>query len=365
MAWLDLLFKTVAEKGASDLHISSNLKPMLRIDGDMVPIAEHAVITAAQMEQYLKEIAPPFHWDDFGKNHDTDFAYALEGVGRFRCNFFVDANGPGAVFRIIPSKIPTVEQLAIPKSVVELCHLKKGLVLVTGPTGSGKSTTLAALINYINKVRQDHIITIEDPIEFSYTPDRCLINQRQVHSHTESFKKALRAALREDPDIVLIGEMRDLETIEIALETAETGHLVFATLHTNTAASTVDRIIDQFPSGQQNQIRTMLAATLKGVIAQTLCKKIPKGRVAAMEVMIVNSAIAANIRDAKTSQIVSMMQLGKALGMSLMNETLFDYAKNKMIEPMEAFMQAPDKKDMFARLKEIGFVVDLTKFQSQ
>ena len=365
MAWLDSLFKLVVEKGASDLHISSNLKPMLRMDGEMAPIESQAAIAPTQMKQYLQEVTPKYHWDEYEQTHDADFAYAIEGVGRFRCNLFVDSGGPGAVFRVIPTKIPSVEELKIPKAAVELCHLKKGLVLVTGPTGSGKSTTLAALIDYINRVRHDHIITIEDPIEFVYANKNCMINQRQVHLHTESFKKALRASLREDPDIVLVGEMRDLETIEIALETAETGHLVFGTLHTNTAASAVDRIIDQFPSGQQNQIRTMLAASLKGVIAQTLCKKIPKGRVAAMEILIVNSAIAANIRDAKTTQIISMMQVGKAIGMCLINDVLLDYAKNKIIEPLEAFVQASDKKDMFVKLKDIGFTVDLSKFQSQ
>jgi twitching motility protein PilT len=251
--------------------------------------------------------------------------------------------------------------LGLAPGIMELCQLEKGLVLVTGPTGSGKSTTLAALIDHINNTRQDPVITIEDPIEFQYTSKNCLINQREVRRHTESFKKALRAALREDPDIVMVGEMRDLETVEIALETAETGHLVFATLHTNTAASAVDRIIDQFPAGQQNQIRVMLASSLRAVIAQTLCRKIGGGRTAALEVLMSNSAVAANIRDGKTHQIISLMQVGKALGNCMLNDALMAHVKAKTVEPMEAFSNAADKKDMFNKLKEAGFPLDAAK----
>src|SRR3989338_538865 len=237
MAWLDSLFRKMVEVGASDLHMSPENKPMLRVDGEMTPLEDQEIVTPAKMTHYLKEISPEMNWKEFEERWDTDFAYQLAGVGRFRTNLFMDHKGPGAVFRLIPSKIHTFEELRLPASVKELCNLSKGLVVVTGPTGSGKSTTLAAMIDYINKSRAEHIITIEDPIEFLHPNQKCLVNQREVRRHTESFKRALRAALREDPDIVLVGEMRDLETIEIALETAETGHLVFGTLHTNTAPS--------------------------------------------------------------------------------------------------------------------------------
>jgi len=233
--------------------------------------------------------------------------------------------------------------------------LNKGLVLVTGPTGSGKSTTLCAMIDYINRNRGDHIITIEDPIEFVHDNKKCLINQREVHTHTDSFKDALRAALREDPDILLVGEMRDLETVAIAIETAETGHLVFGTLHTTTAASTVDRVIDQFPTDRQSQIRIMLSESLKGVIAQTLCKKIGGGRVAALEVLIVTSAMSNLIREAKTFQIPSMMQVGKAHGMVTLNESLMELVTKKLVEPQEAYLKCADKSGFEALLKRAGF----------
>ena len=361
MALLDPLFKLCVEKGASDLHMSTRAVPMLRLDGVMQNIEGHPETTPEAMKKYLSEILPEKMRDEFEKTGDADFAYEIVGCARFRCNYFMDMNGMGGVFRVIPSKVPTVKELNLSQHVVDLCHLKKGLVLVTGPTGSGKSTTLAALINHINTIRNDHIITIEDPIEFTYANNKCLVNQRQVHRHTESFKKALRAALREDPDIVLVGEMRDLETIEIALETAETGHLVFATLHTNTAASAVDRIIDQFPSGQQNQIRSMLASALKAVIAQVLCRRIGKGRVAALEVLVVNNAVASNIREAKTHQLTSAMQVGQAIGMRLLNDALLDLVKSKTIDPMEGYLNSIDKKTFIASLVGAGFTIDTSK----
>ena len=290
MAWIDALFNRMVEVGASDLHMTSGTRPQFRLHGDIVPINECAEILPDQMRQILREISPDKNWRQFEEENDTDFAYELPGLARFRVNLFMDNRGPGAVFRVIPEEILSCDQLGLPEAVRELCYLSKGLVLVTGPTGSGKSTTLAAMIDLINATRSDHILTIEDPIEFVHKDKKCLINQRQVGGHTASFKRALKAALREDPDIVLVGEMRDLETIEIAIETAETGHLVFGTLHTTTAASTVDRIIDQFPADRQAQIRTMLSSSLKGVIAQTLCKKKGGGRVAALEVLIANSA---------------------------------------------------------------------------
>jgi twitching motility protein PilT len=263
----------------------------------------------------------------------------------------MDRKGMGGVFRVIPSKILTAEQLNLSKDILKLCYLTKGLVLVTGPTGSGKSTTLCAMVDYINKNRSDHIITIEDPIEFVHDNQKCLINQREVHNHTDSFKDALRAALREDPDIILVGEMRDLETIAIAIEMAETGHLVFGTLHTSTAPSTIDRIIDQFPADRQSQIRVMLSESLKGVIAQTLCKKIGGGRIAALEVLLADSAIANLIREAKTTQIPSSMQTGKSKGMVTLNDALLGMVKAKQVEPKEAYMKAVDKVNFESLLK--------------
>ncbi len=361
MAWLDSLFQRMVEVGASDLHMSSTLRPMFRVNGEMEPIEGSEPITSTRMLEVLYEIAPPRNKEQFEKEWDTDFAYEVEGLARFRANLFMDRRGAGAVFRVIPSKVLTSEDLKLPKVVTDLCYLTKGLVLVTGPTGSGKSTTLAAMIDHINANRTDHIITIEDPIEFVHREKKCLINQREVHRHTGSFKRALRAALREDPDIVLVGEMRDLETIEIALETAETGHLVFGTLHTSTAASTVDRIIDQFPAERQSQIRTMLSSSLKGVIAQTLCKKQPKGRVAALEILIVNSAVANNIREGKTHQIPSAMQIGAKLGMRLLNDSLLELVRTGQVEPLEAYMKAVAKEDMASKFRQAQIPFDVSK----
>lgn len=354
MAQIDILFQIMVEKGSSDLHLCTGQVPMLRLSGDMVPIEGMGIVSPEDAETVLREIMPAKNLQEFLEKHDTDFAYELPGYGRFRANIFMDRNGWGGVFRLIPSKILTAEQLGLAPAILDLCMLPKGLVLVTGPTGSGKSTTLCAMINYINEHRCDHIITIEDPIEFVHPNKKCLINQREVHVHTMSFKNALRAALREDPDIVLVGEMRDLETIEIAIETAETGHLVFGTLHTTTAASTVNRIIDQFPADRQSQIRTMLASSLKGVIAQNLLKKIGGGRVAALEVLIVTRAISAMIRDGKTHQIESAMQVGGKYGMVLLNDALFKVVKDGLVHPQEAFNKAVDKEDFLNKMKQIG-----------
>src|SRR5881409_822382 len=281
----------------------------------------------------------------------TDYAYEIAGVARFRANALKDRRGPAAVFRQIPATVVTVEQMGITPEVQRLCQLNKGLVLVTGPTGSGKSTTLCSLIDLVNRSRSDHVITIEDPIEFVHPNKKCIITQRQVGVHTGSFKSALRAALREDPDIILVGELRDLETVAIAIETAETGHLVFGTLHTSTAASTVDRVIDQFPADRQAQIRVMLSESLKGVISQTLCKKKGGGRVAALEVLIVNSAISNLIREAKTFQIPSMMQTGRGLGMASLNDALFELVKSGSVDAEEAHLKAVDKPGFEALLK--------------
>jgi twitching motility protein PilT len=342
----------MVEAGASDLHITVGVPPLIRKDGHMQPLdPAAAALTADDSTALLEAIMPEKNQTEFREVHDTDFAYEIAGLARFRANIFLDRKGPGAVFRVIPSKILTAEQLGLSPAIMALCRLSKGLVLVTGPTGSGKSTTLCAMVDAINRQRQDHIITIEDPIEFVHENKTCLINQREVHTHTGSFKHALRAALREDPDIVLVGEMRDLETVAIAIETAETGHLVFGTLHTSTAASTVDRVIDQFPADRQSQIRVMLSESLRGVIAQTLCRKIGGGRIAALEVLIVTPAISNLIREAKTFQINSMMQVGKAVGMVTLNEALMDMVTKKLVEPEEAYTKAVDKAGFEALLK--------------
>jgi twitching motility protein PilT len=322
----------------------------------MVPV-EGLMLSEEETLRALLEIAPPQNAGQFESENDTDFAYELKGLGRFRCNLFRDHKGPAGVFRLIPTKILTTQQLGLPSSVLQFCKLSKGLVVVTGPTGSGKSTTLAAMVDHVNKTRADHVITIEDPIEFVHKNQKCLINQREVGVHTQGFKRALRAALREDPDIVLIGEMRDLETVEIALETAETGHLVFGTLHTSTAPSTIDRIIDQFPEDRQAQIRTMLSSSLKGVVAQTLCKKTAGGRIAALEILVVNNAVSAQIREGKTFQIKNAMQTGAKLGMKLLNDTLAEYVEKKLVAPDEAYLKSVDKDDLVERLGRIGVKV--------
>ncbi|MCG3205066.1 MAG: Twitching mobility protein [Elusimicrobia bacterium] len=351
MATLDILFKQLVRKGGSDLHLYTNGCPVVRIDGHMQTLLDESMISAEQMRTLLMEIAPKSNWDTYIQTGDTDFAYELVGEGRFRCNYFLDSKGMGAVFRLIPSKIRSMQELGLPAVVTEWAKLSKGLIIVTGPTGSGKSTTLAAIIDHINATRLDHIITIEDPIEFVYQNKQCTINQREVKRHTQDFKTALRAALRQDPDVVLVGEMRDLETFEIAMETAETGHLVFATLHTTTAASTIDRIINQFPEGQRDQIRVMLSSTLRGVLAQVLCKNLVKGRTAAMEILSVNPAIANFIREGKTHQIPSSIQTGSKEGMQLMNDALANLVRHQIVSFDEAYLRSSDKSDLQLRLK--------------
>ncbi len=362
MPQIDVLFKMMLEKGSSDLHLSTGQVPMLRISGDMVPVEGMGVVSARDAEMVLSEIMPQRNREEFNETCDTDFAYELKDVGRFRCNVFMDRHGWGGVFRLIPSKILTIADLGLDvpekKAILDFCMLPKGMVVVTGPTGSGKSTTLAAMVDYINDNRNDHVLTIEDPVEFVHPNKKCLVNQREVHVHTRSFKNALRAALREDPDIVLVGEMRDLETIEIAIETAETGHLVFGTLHTTTAASTVNRIIDQFPGERQSQIRTMLSAGLKGVVAQNLLKKKGGGRVAAQEILVVTRAVAAMIRDGKTTQIESAMQTGGKYGMILLNDELERLVKEDIVEPIEAMRKAAEKEEFYKKLQALHQTVE-------
>ena len=360
---IDELFQEMIKRGASDLHLTMGQPPRLRLSGQMT-LLDLPALGPERMAELLWPICPPKSRREFEADHDTDFAYELPGLARFRCNYFLDRSGTGAVFRQIPTKIPTMEQLGLPRETVDLCWLSKGFVVVTGPTGSGKSTTLAALIDFVNEHRSDHIVTIEDPIEFVHGNKRCLINQREVGTHTRGFKRALRAALREDPDIVLVGEMRDLETIGIALETAETGHLVFGTLHTTTAASTVDRIIDQFPADRQTQIRIMLSETLKGVIAQTLCRKRGGGRVAAFEVLMVNTAVANLIREGKTFQIPSLMQTQRQLGMRTLNDSLLELVKSKTVDAKEAYLKAVDKSGLVALYERAGIRFDIERISS-
>ena len=361
---IDALFRAMCEQKASDLHLSVGSPPVIRKDGRMEPLNESAPpLTPDDILALLMPILPKPNKREFHERHDSDFAYELSGTARFRGNAFMDRRGPGAVFRVIPANILTAEQLGLSQAILNLCHLSKGLVLVTGPTGSGKSTTLCAMVDYINRNRDEHIITIEDPIEFVHDNKKCLINQREVRTHTGSFKDALRAALREDPDIILVGEMRDLETIAIAIETAETGHLVFGTLHTTTAASTVDRVIDQFPADRQSQIRVMLSESLKGVIAQTLCRKTGGGRVAALEILIATSAISNLIREGKTFQIPSMMQVGKGAGMVSLNEALLELVTKKIVAPEEAYAKCVDKSGFEAALKRAN--VDTRTLQAK
>jgi twitching motility protein PilT len=352
-AALDQLLVVTVERRASDLHLTSDAPPALRLDGDMVQLEEYGPIARSRLREMIFSITPEKNRAQWEADRDTDFALEMPGV-RFRVNVFEDRRGIAAAMRQIPTTIRTADELGLPKSVIELCQHSKGLVLVTGPTGSGKSTTLAAMVDYVNRTRPDHIITIEDPVEFVHPNRRCLVHQREVGVHTASFKQALRAALREDPDVVLVGEMRDLETISIALETAETGHLVFGTLHTNTAPSTVDRIIDQFPADRQAQVRTMLSESLRGVVSQTLCKRRGGGRVAALEILIVTPPVSNLIREGKTFQIPSTMQTGKSFGMQMLNDSLLELVKSKQVDADEAYSKAVAKTEFRAQLDRAG-----------
>ena len=360
-ATLDALLTLMVEQGASDLHLRVGEPPILRQSGEMVRLGDRGALDAATLGAMIRSIMPERNRREYDETNDTDYAYELTGVARFRANAARDRLGPLAVFRQIPATVVTVEQMNITPEVQQLCFLTKGLVLVTGPTGSGKSTTLCALVDLVNRARTDHVLTIEDPIEFVHPNKKCVITQRQVGVHTKSFKSALRAALREDPDIVLVGEMRDLETVSIAIETAETGHLVFGTLHTTTAAGTIDRIIDQFPADRQEQIRVMLAESLMGVISQTLCKKIGGGRVAAREILLSAPSITNLIREGKTFQIPSVMQTSKRLGMVTLNDALIAHVDDGVVEPKEAYMKAVDKVGFTQMLKSRGLDVSFAE----
>ena len=340
MAKIDAFFKLMNDQGASDLHLISGSQPILRVHGDMERV-KYKAMENDELKAMLYEIAPENKIKVFEETGDVDFAYEIPNLARYRANYFQQKWGVGAVFREIPSTILTSEQLGLPNVITKLSMLHKGMVLVTGPTGSGKSTTLAAMMDYVNKNKKSHIITVEDPVEFVHKSQSCIVNHREVGVHTKGFKSALRGALREDPDIILVGEMRDLETIELALEAASTGHLVFGTLHTQSAAKTVDRIIDVFPAHQQSQIRTTLSESLKGVIAQNLFKRIDKkGRMAVLEVLVVTPAVSNLIREGKTFQIPSAIQTGKKYGMQSLDDAILVALEAKKVSPEDAYDKA-------------------------
>ena len=349
MAKIDAFFNLMFEQKASDLHLSAGNSPMLRINGELHRV-DYPPLENDTLKAMLYEIAPDYKIKVYEETGDVDFGYEIPNVSRFRANFFNQKHGCAAVFRQIPSKVLSFEDFEkfdapLPAVLKKFGMLHKGLVVVTGPTGSGKSTTLAAMLDYVNKNRRDHIITVEDPIEFVHESKNCLVNHREVGVHTKSFSAALRGALREDPDVILVGEMRDLETIELAITAASTGHLVFGTLHTQSAAKTVDRIIDVFPADQQNKIRATLSESLKGIVAQSLFRRIDKkGRVAAMEILVFTTAIANLVREGKTHQIPGMIQVGKKLGNQPLDDSIMEHLRMKRIAPEEAYDKCLDRK---------------------
>ena len=358
MAEIDRLLAFLKEQRGSDLHISAHSPPIVRVHGVITPL-KMAPLEPAVTERLVKEIMPPLNREEYERDSDTDFSYDLPAIdARFRVNVFRDLHGVGGVLRLIPNEIMTAEELGLPPAAKRFCSLPKGLVLITGPTGCGKSTTQAAMLDIVNKTRREHIVTIEDPIEFVHQGKQCLVNQREVHSHTTSFARALRAALREDPDVVLVGEMRDLETTHIAIETAETGHLVLATLHTTTAARTVNRLIDQFPADLQEQIRSMLAGSLAGVISQNLIRrKGGKGRVAVYEVLVCTPAAENCIRENKLHQIPSIMQTGAKYGMMCMNDSLLKLVMQGIVTPEAALAKTFEREDFAKKLAVAGIDV--------
>ncbi len=344
MAAIDRLFTYLVENGGSDLHLSEGEPPKTRVHGSVTAIPDEPVLEGESFHQMLEEICDPKAFEMYLESGDLDFAYEMDEESRFRCNYLKQKNGLAAVFRLIPTEIMSLETLGVPEVVKRFGHIRSGLVLVTGPTGSGKSTTLAALLDYINTNYNRHIITVEEPIEFVHRNKRSIITQREVPIQTPSFSDGLRAALREDADIVLVGEMRDLETISLALTAAETGLLVFGTLHTNNARKTVDRIVDVFPADQQSQVRTMLAASLRGVLAQLLCKRVDKpGRTAVHEIMFATPAVSAIIREGATQKLYDVITGGKGEGMQFMDESIWQKLEAGMISPQEAYMKAIDK----------------------
>jgi len=343
MAYIDAFFQALVDYGASDLHLAEGQPPKIRRHGDLVPIREEA-LPKDEMAYMLSEICTPKNWEKYEATGDLDFAYQMNEESRFRCNYLKQVFGYGAVFRIIPTKIATLEDLKVPPVIKEFGQMRGGIVLVTGPTGSGKSTTLAALIDYINANYGRHIVTIEEPIEFVHRNKKSIITQREVPEQAATFPAGLKAVLREDADIVLVGEMRDLETIQLALTAAETGLLVFGTLHTNNARKTIDRLVDAFPADQQSQVRTMLATSLRGVVAQLLFKKADgSGRVAINEILKVNPAVSAIIREGATQKLQDVIVAGKAEGMQFMDDAIWEKMAEGVISPHEAYMKAIDK----------------------
>ncbi|CAM2068045.1 Type IV pilus twitching motility protein PilT [Sulfidibacter corallicola] len=352
MAKIDGFFRLMVSEGGSDLHMATGNKPRIRVSGELREIEYHE-LSQDELQTLLYEICPEEKQKLFEETGDLDFAYEIPGVARFRCNYFMQKSGVTGVFRQIPSEILTAEQLSLPPICLRFAMLNKGMVLVTGPTGSGKSTTLAAILDYANKNRTDHILTLEDPIEFVHQSRSCLVNHREIGTHSKSFSTALRGALREDPDIILVGEMRDLETIELAIEAAATGHLVFGTLHTMSAMKTVDRIVEVFPANQQERIRVTLADVLKGVIAQNLFKRVDKpGRCAALEILVVNNAASAVIRQNKTHQLLSVMQTSTKSGMQTLDDAIQKLLDKGYISIEEAFEKCINKERFAPLLKE-------------
>ena len=350
MPAIDDLLKTMLERGGSDLHLTVGLPPKTRVSGALTPLND-TPFTAEKMEVFLQEICPPARWAQFLDTKDLDLAHEIPGVARFRGNYLYNHWGQAAVFRQIPAKILSFDDLKLPPVLKKLCNLREGLVVVTGPTGSGKSTTLAAMIDYINETSARHIITIEDPIEFVHQNTQCTIVHREVGDHTRSFADALKGAMRHDPDILLLGEMRELETIKLALGCASMGMLVFGTLHTNNAPKTIDRIINAFPADEQNQVRVMLAGCLAGVVSQLLCKRIPKGRCAVHEILVQHEALPNTIRSGQISNIRAIIEGGGADGMITMDQSLLARVQDGSIAPVEAYMKAANKAPFAALLK--------------
>ena len=352
MAQIDAFFKLMNEEGASDLHMVAGQQPALRIRGDIERV-KFKVFNNEDLKKMLYEICPEDKIKIFEETGDLDFGYEIPGLARYRCNFFQQKYGIGSVFREIPSEIMTCDELGLPKVISQLAKLPKGLVLVTGPTGSGKSTTLAAVIDEANKIRKDHILTVEDPIEFVHKSQQSIINHREVGTHTKTFSAALRGALREDPDIIMVGEMRDLETISLAMEASMTGHLVFGTLHTLNAMKTVDRVVEIFPANQQGQVRSTLADALRAVVSQTLFKRVDKkGRMAALEILICTPAVRNLIREGKTYQIPSVMQTGKKYGMQTLDDAIMAMLLKKRISPEDAYTNAVEKQKFLRYLRK-------------
>jgi twitching motility protein PilT len=343
MQKIDRFLKLMNDRGASDFHLTVGRPPMLRASGSMEPI-RYRVLKEADFNEMLQPVTPARVWEEFTAGGDADYSYEIPGVARYRVNLFRQQRGAGAVFRIIPTKIMSIEQLGLPQQIRRVAELRSGLVLVTGPTGSGKSTTLAAIIDLINETRPLHIITIEDPIEFVHPNKKCLVHQREIGTHAKSFSEALKAAGREDPDLILVGEMRDLETIQMALNAAEKGTLVFGTLHTNNAAKTMDRIISVFPAGEQEGIRAVLGETIRAVVAQQLMPKLGGGRVAALEILFASPAIGNMIREGKTSQITSSIQTGVKEGMVDMDTSIRRLFEEKKVSARAAYDKAIDKE---------------------